>query len=96
MNKEAIVKIVLKYQAERALEKFYRNKRRDQFVKRRIKKILSLSMDGWPRTKNMKDYPKWLEIVIEAKIQGIYGFGTSNCDIIMRLLHRAKQLSPKQ
>jgi hypothetical protein len=40
----------------------------------------------------MKDYRKWLDLIFEAKIQGIYGLGTSNCDVIAQLNRFAKSL----
>lgn len=48
-------------------------------------------MVGWPRTKQMKDYIKWLDIIYEAKIKGIYAIGTSNCDVIAQLNRFAKE-----
>lgn len=89
---EAILKKIFDEQKARAVKKFKARKKRDAFVKRRLKTILSLSMEGWPRTKNMKHYPQWLDLVFEAKIKGVYGFGTSNCDVIMQLNHKAKEL----
>lgn len=83
----------LKYQINRAIERYERHKRRNQFIKKHMKKILALSMNGWPRTKEMKDYIKWLDLIYKAKISGIYGFGTSNCDVIAQLERYAKQLS---
>ena len=90
---EEIFKKILDEKKRKAIKRFVAAKRRDAFVRRRMKKILSLSMDGWPRTKNMKDYLKWLDIVFEAKIKGIYGFGTANCDVIAQLNRKAKDFS---
>lgn len=90
---EEILKKIFDHQKQMAIKRFKARKIRDTFVKRKMKTILSLSMDGWPRIKNMKDYIKWLDLVYEAKIKGIYGFGTSNCDVIMQLHHKAKELS---
>lgn len=90
---EEILRKIFDEQKAKAIKKFKQRKKRDAFVRRRIKAILALSMDGWPKTKNMKDYLKWLDLVFEAKIKGVYGFGTSNCDVIMQLNHKAKELS---
>ena len=67
-------------------------KRREAFIKSNMKRITALSMDGWPRTRNMKDFRKWIDLIYEAKIKGIYGFGTSNCDVIAQLSRFAKEL----
>lgn len=90
---EAILRKIFDEKKKKAIERYRKGKRRDAFVKRHSAKILPLSMDGWPRTKNMKDYIKWLDLVYEAKIKGIYGFGTSNCDVIIQLNRKAKELS---
>ena len=90
---EDILRKIFDEQKAKAIKRFKQRKKRDAFVKRRIKTIMSLSMDGWPRTKNMKDYPKWLDLVFEAKIKQVYGFGTSTCDVIMQLHSKAKELS---
>lgn len=83
----------LKHQLAKMIERHEKIKRRNEFIKRNKQKILALSMDGWPRLKNMKDHNKWLEIVYDAKIKGIYGIGTSNCDVIGQLNRHAKDTS---
>lgn len=83
---------ILTYQRERMIKRYEAKKLRESFVKKNMDKILSLSMDGWPRTSNMKDYIKWLDLIFDAKIKGVYGIGTSNCDVIAQLNRFAKQL----
>lgn len=87
---------ILTFQKERMIKRDEAKKARESFVKKNLTKILSLSMDGWPRTKNMKDYIKWLDLIFDAKIKGIYGIGTSNCDVIAQLNRFAKQLKKEQ
>lgn len=84
---------LLLLQRENLLKRWLRKKKRNAFIKKRLNKILPLSMDGWPKTSNMKDYPKWIDIVIEAKIKGVYGIGTSNCDVIANINRFANELS---
>lgn len=83
---------VLKLQYNNLIRRYERQKRRESFIKKNMKDILSLSMDGWPRTKNMKDYRKWLDLIYKAKISGIYSLGTSNCDVIAQLNRFAKEM----
>lgn len=68
-------------------------KRRYDFVRRRLKRILPLSMQGWPYMSRNRDYIKWLDIVYEAKDKGLYSLKTSTCDIIANIYEKAKQLS---
>lgn len=82
----------LKLQHEALLRRYERYKKRNAFVQKNSKKILALSMEGWPRTKHMKDYIKWLDLIFEAKMKGIYSIGTSNCDVIANLNRFAKEL----
>lgn len=63
------------------------------FVRRRLKKILALSMQGWPRMTNNQDYLKWLDIVYLAKERGLYSYKTSNCDVIANLNTKAQDLT---
>lgn len=92
-TKELKLKIeYLKYQKMRLLQRYERQKKRDAFVKKNIKRIKSLRMDGWPRTMQMKDRIKWIDLVYEAKIVGVYSIGTANCDVIANLERRAKEL----
>lgn len=94
MTKEIKLRIqILELQKARLIARWKRQKLRDAFIKKHLKKILSLSTSGWPRTKNMKDYPKWIDLVFEAKIKGVYGMGTSNCDVIANLERFAKQIN---
>ena len=81
---------LLKLQLHRLKFHFERQRRRDAFIKKHLAKIRVLSMDGWPKTRNMKDYPKWLDIVYQAKIEGIYSLNTANCDVIAQLNRFAK------
>lgn len=83
---------VLKLQYNNLLRRYERQKRREDFIKKNLKAILSLSMDGWPRTKNMKDYRQWLDLVYKAKLSGVYAIGTSNCDVIAQLSRFAKEI----
>lgn len=83
---------VLKLQYNNLIRRYERQKRRESFIKKNMKEILALSMDGWPRTKNMKDYRKWLDLIYKAKISGIYSLGTSNCDVIAQLNRFAKEM----
>lgn len=68
--------------------------KRYNFVRRRLKKILSLSMDGWPRMYSYpnKDYLKWLELVYECKIKGLYSPTTATCDVIANLHYKAEEI----
>lgn len=93
-SKEMKLKIeLLKLQRENLIVRYERQKKRTAFVKKNLKRILALSTEGWPRTKNMKDYIKWVDLVIEAKIEGVYAIGTSNCDVIVKLNRYAKEIS---
>lgn len=93
-SKELKVKIeYLRLQKARLLERYERQKKRDAFVKKNLKRIKTLRMDGWPRTMKMKDRLKWIDIAYEAKIAGVYSIGTANCDVIANLNRRAKQLN---
>jgi hypothetical protein len=93
-NKEMKIRAqMLDLQKAKLLKRWDMMKKRDAFVKKRIKKILSLSMQGWPKLKEMKDRAGWIDIVFEAKIVGIYGMGTANCDVIALLESKAKELS---
>ena len=83
---------VLKLQHQNLIRRYERQKKRDAFVERNKKQILDLSMDGWPRMKNMKDYRKWLDLIYRAKIAGIYAIGTANCDVIAQLNRFAKEI----
>jgi hypothetical protein len=85
------VKILyLKLQQRELLKRYEKQKRRDSFVKKHSKAILALSMDGWPRLKEMRDKVKWVDLVYKAKIGGIYAIGTANCDVIAQLHRLAK------
>lgn len=83
---------LLELQKARLIKRFEAKQRRDVFIKKNLDKILSLPMDGWPRTKNMKSYIKWLDLIFDAKIKGIYGVGTANCDVIAQLNRHAKEM----
>lgn len=84
---------LLKIQKQLLIERWERQSRRDKFIKRNIKKITSLKMDGWPRLREMKDRLKWLDLVFSAKIEGVYSIGTSNCDVIAQLSRFAKEMT---
>lgn len=84
---------MLKYQRDRLIQKYERVKATEAFIKKRLTKIMSLKMDGWPRLKEMPDRVKWIKLVYEAKIAGVYGIGTSNCDVVAQLHRFAKQIS---
>jgi RNase adaptor protein for sRNA GlmZ degradation len=93
-QRETEVRIAfLQMQREKLIVRYEKMKRRNAFVKRNIKLILSLSMDGWPRTRNMKDFRKWLDLIYKAKVSGIYSVGTANCDVISKLHRLAKELN---
>jgi len=83
----------LELQKQRLLLRLERQAKRNDFIKGNIEKIMALSMDGWPKTKNMKDYVKWLDIVYDAKIKGVYSVGTANCDVIANINRFAKEIS---
>lgn len=83
---------MLKLKYENLIRRWDRQKKREEFIKKNLTRILSLSMQGWPRTNNMKDKRKWIELVFEAKIKGVYGLGTSNCDVIAQLERFAKEI----
>ncbi len=93
-NKELQLRIqIMNLQKKKLIERYARKKQRDTFVKKNLNRILSLSTDGWPRTKNMKDYIKWFDLICEAKIKGVYSMGSANCDVIMMLKHTAQQIN---
>jgi hypothetical protein len=75
-----------------AISRWKARKAKYDFVARRIKKILPLSMQGWPRMTLNPDYIKWLDIVYQAKERGLYSFQTSNCDVIANLRSKAIEL----
>lgn len=75
--------------------RYERDKAREKFVKKHMKLILSLSMAGWPKTRNMKDYLAWLPLIYKAKLLGIYALTTANCDVIANLSRFAKVYSSK-
>lgn len=83
---------MLKLKYENLIRRWERQKKREDFIKKNLTRILSLSMQGWPRTNNMKDKRKWIDLVFEAKIKGVYGLGTSNCDVIAQLERFAKEI----
>jgi hypothetical protein len=81
----------LKLQRLKLLRRWEREKRRRAFIKKNIKKIMALKTTGWPRLKDMPDRYKWIDLVYEAKIAGIYGIGTANCDVVAQLERFAKE-----
>lgn len=83
---------ILELQKVKLIERWERMKRRDAFVKNKLPKILALSMQGWPRLNQMKDKAKWIDLVFDAKIKGIYSMGTANCDVIAQLERKAKEI----
>lgn len=94
--KESELKIrteFLKLQRKKLLERYEREKLREAFVKKNLKRILELKTDGWPRLKSMKDRLKWIDLVYEAKIEGIYSVGTANCDVVAQLDRFAKEIA---
>ena len=96
MENSEITKIQTEYlrlQIEMLKKRHERLIKRTEFITNNLPKILSLSMDGWPKTKQMKDYIKWLDIIYEAKVLGIYSIGTSNCDVIANINRFAKEIS---
>lgn len=95
-NKELNVKIeYLKLQRKRLEERYERQMKRDAFVRKNLKRIKALKMDGWPRLTQMKDRHQWLDLVYEAKIAGIYSIGTANCDVVANLERFAKEISKR-
>lgn len=76
-----------------AIKRWKARKRRYDFVRQRLKKILSLSTKGWPKMTHNPDYIKWLDIVYEAKEKGLYSMKTSNCDVISNLHSKAEELN---
>lgn len=84
---------ILKLQRDNLLRRYEARKKRVAFVKKNLTLINKLSMDGWPRTRNMKDYIKWFDLIMEAKIKGIYSIGSANCDVIAMLNNIAKELN---
>lgn len=77
-----------------AVLRWERRQRRYQFVKKNAARILKLSTESWPRmARGMNpDYVKWMEIVYKVKSLGLYGLGTSPCDIIIQLKHMAEEI----
>lgn len=83
---------ILNFQLAGLRHRYEKQKKRTAFIKKNLFKILKLRMDGWPRTKQMPDYPKWIELVYAAKLEGVYGIGTSNCDVIAQLARFAREI----
>lgn len=83
---------ILNFQLAGLRHRYERKQRRDAFIKKNLSKILKLKTDGWPRTKEMPDYLKWLDLIYRAKLEGIYGIGTSNCDVIIQLSRLSKEM----
>lgn len=81
-------------QKRRMLKRWKERQRRWEFCRRHAKKILSLSMQGWPKmaTSCSPDYLKWLDLVYKAKAAGIYSLNTSNCDVIANMKNKAEEL----
>lgn len=70
--------------------KYWKARRaRYAFVRRRLKKILSLSQKGWAAYV-IPDYIDWLDIVYLAKERGLYSYKTANSDVILNLRAKAK------
>lgn len=86
---------LLKYQLDGLRARFERKQRRDAFVKKNLKKIIALKMDGWPRMKQMPHYMEWLDLVYKAKLEGVYSLGTANCDVIAQLNRFAQEFKNK-
>ena len=74
---------------KRMIERYERLQEKDAYILSHLDEILSLSMEGWPKTTLMKDYIKWVDFVFHLKIKGIYGISTSSCDIIANIHRRA-------
>lgn len=92
-DKELLIRMqILERQKANLIKRWEAKKKREAFCKSRLKEILSLSMVGWPRLNSMKDKMKWIDLVFEAKIKGIYSIGTANCDVIALLERTAKQI----
>lgn len=91
-DKVKLEQAYLKLQYRKLLARYERQKKRDAFIRSNLKSITPLSMDGWPRLKNMKDYLPWIDLVYRAKIEGIYSIGTANCDVIAQLNRFAKDI----
>lgn len=85
-------RMLLKIQMKNLINRYNRQVKRDKFVKRHLKKILSLSTNGWPRLNNMPNKNEWIVLVYKAKMEGIYGLGTSNCDVVIQLSRFAKEI----
>lgn len=83
----------LKIQLVNLKKRYERQLKRDEFIKRHKASILALDTNGWPRLKQMADRNKWLNLVYKAKIEGVYGIGTANCDVIAQLSRFAKELN---
>ena len=85
-------------QKRSVIKRWKEKKKRYDFVKRRLKRILSLSMQGWPKmySSSNPDYLKWLDIVYEAKERGIYSLNTANCDVIANIHRKAVELTNKK
>lgn len=84
---------LLKMQRDNLIKRYERQLKRDAWIKRHKKQILALDITGWPRLKQMKDRVKWLNLVYKAKIAGVYGIGTCNCDVVAQLHRFAKELT---
>ena len=75
-----------------AIKRWKDRKRRYEFCRRRLKRILSLSKAGWPRMTLNPDYLKWLDLVYEAKERDLYSINTATCDVIANLYDKAHEL----
>jgi hypothetical protein len=82
----------LRRHKQRVINYHKARKRKYDFCRRRLKKILALSTAGWPRMTKNPDYLKWLDLVYEAKEKGLFSLKTSNCDVIANLSRKANEL----
>jgi hypothetical protein len=67
-------------------------KRRYDFARRHLYRILALDIEGWPHMTGHPYYLTWLDLVYDAKDRGLYSLKTSNCDVIANLYYKAIDL----
>lgn len=86
------MKYAVRKQKANTIRLFKARRARYEFCRRRLKRILALSIKGWPHMTKNPDYLAWLDIVYLAKDKGVYSLKTSNCDVIANLYHKALDL----
>lgn len=86
------IKRQLQKQRAGAIKYWKARKKRYQFVRQNLAKILKLSTKGWPRIFRNPDYLAWVDIAHKAKSKGLYSYKTALCDIAINLKAKALEI----